>query len=57
MRRYLREHPGLLLEDDCEKVIGYNMQTKKYAYYIRCAPSRGSYDCYIYCYANCEAES
>ena len=33
------------------------MQTKKYAYYIRCAPSRGSYDCYIYCYANCEAES
>ena len=52
MRRYLREHPGLLLEDDCEKFIGYNMQTKKYAYYIRCAPSRGSYDCYIYCYAN-----
>ena len=54
MRQYLREHPGLLLEDSYLKVIGYRMQTGKYVYYIRCAPSRGNYDCYIHCYANQE---
>ena len=54
MRQYLREHPGLLLEDSYLKVIGYRLQTKKYVYYIRCAPSRGNYDCYIHCYANQE---
>lgn len=54
MRQYLREHPGLLLEDSYLKVIGYRMQTEKYVYYIRCAPSRGNYDCYIHCYANQE---
>ena len=52
MRQYLREHPGLLLEDSYLKVIGYRMQTAKHVYYIRCAPSRGNYDCYIHCYAN-----
>lgn len=52
MRQYLREHPGLLLEDSYLKVIGYRMQTKKYVYYIRCAPARGSYDCYVCCYVN-----
>ena len=52
MRQYLREHPGLLLEDSYLKVIGYRMQTEKYVYYIRCAPARGNYDCYVQCYAN-----
>ena len=52
MHQYLREHPGLLLEDSCIKVVGYRMQTEKYVYYIRCAPARGCYDCYVTCYAN-----
>lgn len=51
MRQYLRVHPGLFLEDSYTRVIGYRMRTQKYVYYIRCAPSRGNYDCYIYCYA------
>lgn len=54
MHRYLCEHHGLLLEDSYVRVIGYRMKTEKYSYYIRCAPSRGNYDCYIYCYANQE---
>ena len=57
MRKYLCEHPGLLLEDSYLKVIGYRMQTKKYVYYIRCMPARGNYDCYVCCYANESARS
>ena len=54
MRRYLCKHPGLLLDDGYIKVVGYRLQTDRYVYYIRCAPSRGNYDCYICCYANQE---
>lgn len=54
MHQYLREHPGLLLEDGYVKVVGYRVQTEKYVYYIRCTPSHGYYDCHIFCYANQE---
>jgi len=44
-------------KDDCrnkhsytEDCWGFRTLTSKYAYYIRCMPTPGDYECYVYCY-------
>ena len=49
MRRYMSEQPGLLLERN-PMTQGYRIITDKYEYFLRCAPSPGCYDAYLYCY-------
>ena len=47
MRKFMREHPGLLLFDD---VMGYTVRENDILFCIRCQPYLGSYDFYVYCY-------
>ncbi len=51
MRRFCRDR------EDCrnthsytEDCWGFRVLTNKYAYYIRCMPTPGDYECYVYCY-------
>lgn len=50
MRKYIQPHPPLILEAGAIMSFGYQVTTEKYDYYIRCAPSPGVYDFYIYMY-------
>lgn len=48
MRRFLREHPTLKLENGR---YGYCTHTIQHDYYIRVSPVSGDYGLYIYAYA------
>ena len=50
MRKYLQQHPPLILESGEIMSYGYQASTEKYDYYIRCSPYSGVYDFYIYMY-------
>ncbi len=50
MRRYLREHPNIIEQSCYIEQHGYCAQTEQYEYYVRCNPSAGDYNFYIYCY-------
>lgn len=47
MGKYIREHSSLDLGD---RGNGYKVQTNEHAYYLRCKPQPGDYECYCYCY-------
>lgn len=47
MGKYIREHSSLDLGD---RGNGYKVQTDEHAYYLRCKPQPGDYECYCYCY-------
>lgn len=47
MGKYIREHSSLDLGD---RGNGYKIQTDEHAYYLRCKPQPGDYECYCYCY-------
>ena len=48
MRRYIQQHPALLLESGAVSIYGYQVTTEQFEYYIRCTPQPGYYDAYIY---------
>lgn len=50
MRRYLREHPSIIEQSEHIEQHGYCAKTEQHEYYIRCNPSVGDYNFYIYCY-------
>ena len=50
MRKYIQQHPPLILESGEIMSYGYRVSTEKYDYYIRCTPYPGVYDFYIYMY-------
>ena len=50
MRKYIQQHPPLILESGEIMSYGCQMTTEKYDYYIRCTPYPGVYDFYIYMY-------
>ena len=50
MRKYIQQHPPLILEAGEIMSYGYQVTTEKYDYYIRCTPCPGVYDFYIYMY-------
>ena len=47
MQNFMSRNNGLLLGD---RGIGVKAETDGYAYYFRCSPTSGDYDCYCYCY-------
>ena len=53
MRKYLAEHPAPELEEGSR---GYRVETDRFEYFLRCTPMRGTYNAYIYCYANKRGE-
>lgn len=46
MRKYIQQHPPLILESGEIMSYGYQVSTEKYDYYIRCTPYPGVYDFY-----------
>ena len=50
MRKYIQQHPPLILESGAIMSLGYQVTTEKYNYNIRCTPYPGAYDFYIYMY-------
>jgi len=50
MRKYIQQHPPLILEAGAIMSYGYQVSTEKYDYYIRCTPCPGVYDFYIHMY-------
>lgn len=50
MRKYIQQHPPLILEAGAIMSYGYQVSTEKYDYYIRCSPYPGVYNFYIYIY-------
>ena len=50
MRRYIQHHPTLVLEAGDLMSYGYQVETGKHVYYIRCSPYSGIYDFYVYAY-------
>ena len=50
MRRYIQQHPSLLLVSGAVSVYGYQVTTEQYEYCIRCTPQPGYYDAYVYIY-------
>ena len=50
MRKYIQQHPPLILEAGAIMSYGYQVTTEKYDYCIRCTPCPGVYDFYIYMY-------
>ena len=53
MRKYIAEHPAPELEEGSR---GYRVETDRFEYFLRCTPMRGTYNAYIYCYANKRGE-
>ena len=47
MAKYISENPSLNLGS---RGNGYKIQTDEHAYYLRCKPQPGDYDCYCFCY-------
>ncbi len=45
-RKYIQQHPPLILESGEIMSYGYQVSTEKYDYYIRCTPYPGVYDFY-----------
>lgn len=50
MRKYIQQHPPLILEAGAIMSYGYQVTTEKYDYCIRCTPCPGVYDFYIHMY-------
>ena len=50
MRKYIQQHPPLILKAGAIMSYGYQVTTEKYDYCIRCTPCPGVYDFYIYMY-------
>ena len=50
IRKYIQQHPPLILDAGEIMTYGYQVSTEKYDYYIRCSPYPGVYDFYIYMY-------
>ena len=46
MRKYIQQHPPLILEAGAIMSYGYQVTTEKYDYCIRCTPHPGVYDFY-----------
>lgn len=50
MCQYLSEHPNVIESSGSVEQHGYHAQSEQHDFYIRCNPSMGDYNFYIYCY-------
>ena len=52
MAEYAKKFPDSAFPGNCGKEYGFRVNTEKYAYLIRCNPSKGDYNFYCYCYVS-----
>ena len=48
MRSFCAQNGGAITKDGCS--FGYVVETDRYRYCLRCTPSPGDYQGYLYCY-------
>ena len=50
MNEYVRRFPESSFKENYCTEYGFRAETEKYAYLIRCNPTKGDYNFYCYCY-------
>ena len=50
MASYVEEQPESTMKGSYTKEYGFRVDTEKYSYLLRCNPSKGDYNFYVFCY-------
>ena len=50
MNKFVNRHPNSAMKGNYTEEYGFRVDTKKYSYLIRCNPTKGDYNFYVFCY-------